>query len=415
MVGKQYFYLLFIFFVNTSFSQQSITSTEFLNAINDTHQIKSNTTNLSKLNKYNFNLPFVKSIEIRFETRDTIQQRKEYSLRLKPNSSRSRLANKNVYNSKIEMFALKNELIFNENLEKRYLVLVEYVFIEKAIVLHKEKQLQLQDKLHVLNQTQHNIDFDIKDVIKTESDLLATNLDLNTLKQKLINLQIDLQSFLNIQQNEDINLLIDDLIDIQQIIDNKQLTQFENTKITYQKLKIASIENEMKLDVSQASQIINYVQAKYGGRNNDLFNENFSIGIGISIPVYGTIREKKGKHLLNILTQENQLVNLTEKGEITNKETEDTFVLAKINYQSLHNQLEKSSIASLLENYKKIEGVSPLVLLKLKIMHQKIRIETLYAQKKMYESYIKSLASHAILFQKPYKNYLSKDYRLLFN
>jgi hypothetical protein len=386
-----------------------------LNAINNTYQVKSDAAKLSYLKEYNFALPLIKNIEIRFETRDTIQQRKEYSLRLKPNSFQSKIANKKVYDSKIELFALKNEQLFNENLEKRYLLLIDYIFTEKTIVLYQEKQVQIQDKLNVLKQTQNNINFDIKEYINTESDLLVTNLKLNTLKQKRINQRKILQSYLNNQKKEAIQLLTDNLIEAQQILDYKQLTPFENIKIKHQKQKIVSVENEMRLDISQSSQIINYVQAKYGGRNNDLFNENFSIGIGISIPVYGTIREKKGKHLLDLLNQERQLVYLTEKGKNNNRQTKEAFELAKINYQNVHNQLEKSSISSILENYKKIEGVSPLVLLKLKIMQQKLKTEILYAEEKMYKSYIKSLASHAVLFNKPYKNHLSKDLELLFD
>ena len=64
---------------------------------------------------------------------------------------------------------------------------------------------------------------------------------------------------------------------------------------------------------------------------------------------------------------------------------------------------------SLLNTYKKIEGVPPLTLLNLLSLQQKKKIETLKAEHLMYKSYIKLLASQEVLFQDPLVNHLSRN------
>ena len=58
-------------------------------------------------------------------------------------------------------------------------------------------------------------------------------------------------------------------------------------------LKLETIEGEMKLDVAKSKKIIDFVQVKYGGKNSNLFEEKFAIGMGINLPFFGNVREKK--------------------------------------------------------------------------------------------------------------------------
>ena len=91
----------------------------------------------------------------------------------------------------------------------------------------------------------------------------------------------------------------------------------------------------------------------------------------------------------------------------------NAFNLSVSNYRTLHDQTINSSVLSLLETYKKIEGVAPLTLLKLLTIQQKKKIETLNAERELYRSYIKLLAGIEILFKRPLMNHLSNSKELI--
>jgi len=406
------FFLFVVFFTSIkTHSQQTISTTQFLGSLKDAHYIKSDSVQLSQLQNYNYNLPLFNSIEFRTESRDLMLQRQEYALRIKPNSLFERAAYKNVYQNKIKTFSIENQENFNTKLEQRYLLLIDFIFSNKKQILLKEKQQLLEDKSYVLSQGQNKIYFDIQDLINTENDVLESTIRINNLTLQTQNYLEEIKQHSN-QIYDSISIETKNLIKPNQVLEvvTQNTNQTENTEIKVQELKIQTLEREMQSKMYQKKQILDYVQVKYGGKKNFIFNENFSIGIGISLPFFEQANYEKGKYLLDIVDEERELTYLKEKNKTNLKQTINTFILAKQQYKNLNKQAENNSITPLLEKYQKMEGVSPLVLLKLKILQQKIQFETLNAQQKMYRAYINYLSNTGLLFQQPYRNYLSEDF-----
>ena len=81
----------------------------------------------------------------------------------------------------------------------------------------------------------------------------------------------------------------------------------------------------------------------------------------------------------------------------------------------LQKQYENSSVTSIYEAYQKMEGVSPLLLLNLKILQNKKNIEILKFEQELYKAYIEFLSLNEQLFEQPLVNYLAPDFELLKN
>jgi hypothetical protein len=60
-----------------------------------------------------------------------------------------------------------------------------------------------------------------------------------------------------------------------------------------------------------------------------------------------------------------------------------------------------------------MDGVSPLLLLNLKVIQNKKDIEILKFEQELYNSFIDYLSINEVLFQKPYLNYLSRTFETL--
>ena len=88
--------------LQTTFAQKSITTNDYLISANQSYQVKYDKQRIAFLKDYNYNLPLIKSAQLRSETNDFLLNKQEYSLRVKPNSLQTISRKKNVYKSKIE-------------------------------------------------------------------------------------------------------------------------------------------------------------------------------------------------------------------------------------------------------------------------------------------------------------------------
>jgi hypothetical protein len=357
---------------------------------------------------YNYNIPLIGSVELRTESRDLLLERQEYTIRIKPNSLGAMNHQKKLYQNKILEVETENKIRLNKDLENRYYLILDLIFNERSIELHKERQSLLSDKLKVLGESIYDSKFDVKDLVDAEDDLLATNLKINQLNEEKNSLQYTLKQMIRLPGS---NFRIDtlDLIGAKEIMDyDADTTTVQNLEITLQEIKLEIIDNEMKVEASKSKQVFDYFQARYGGQNSFLFDENFSLGMGINIPFFGNTRERKGEYYFDRLNEENELEELKYSIKEDLKGNIDAFKLSISNYQALYDQTRNSSVLSLLNTYKKIEGVPPLTLLNLLSLQHKKKIETLKAEHLMYKSYIKLLAAQEVLFQDPLVNHLSR-------
>ena len=395
-------------------AQNTFTTTSILGTIRESNLFRSDSSKMYLLNEYNYNIPFIRSVELRTESRDLLLERQEYTIRIKPNSFGAISNQRKLYQNKILEVEIEDQLKFNEELEKRYLLIVDYIFTERLIALFNEKQIQLNDKLTILGQSIYDSNFDVKDLIDAEDELLNTNLKLSNLKEERVNLQYLIKQFFNDSDN-DISINTEDLIEPQDITEYtyEENNPDDHLEIILQNIKLDVIDNEMKVESSKSKQVFDYFQARYGGKYSFLFNENFSIGLGINLPFFGNTRERKGEYYFDKLNEESKLNELKIAIKEDQKKMIDAFNLAKTNYQTLYDQTNKSSVSNLLETYKKIEGISPLILLKLKILQHKKKIETHKTEYELYRSYIKLLVSKEILFQRPLMNHLSSTKELI--
>lgn len=397
----------------TGYGQNDLTITSFLKSAQDSEMVALGVQNLQFLGDINYGLPVVRSVELRSETRDLLLSRQEYSLRIKPNSLTAVSRQKGLFQNKIEEVSIENKIKFNRDLEERYIFLIDYIFTTKLIAITDQYILQLKDKLKILGQNIYDTNFDVKELIETEEQLLETNLKRVNLAEELADKHIMLLHYLN-NNDSNVNLKYDELIGPEQVA-NTSIGSIipEPSGVTLQKIKLETLESEMLLDKAKSNQIFDYFQAKYGGKNSELFDENFSIGLGINLPFFGNTRKIKGDYYFEKLNKEAKLKQELKNFVVDLEQSRSYFKRTITEYQVLELQIKESSVVSLLNTYRKMEGVSPILLLKLNILQLRKRMEVLKAEQQMYLAYIANLAKAEVLFQRPLRNYLSGTLELI--
>ena len=395
-------------------AQERLTLNGFLSSITDSNLVDQDSTTISLLSNKNYNIPLIKSTQFRLETRRFIETFQEYSVRIKPNNFREISSQKNIYANKIQEVRLENQIKINESLKNRYLLALDYIFNKKTAILYAVKQQQLKDKLGLLGHQVFDEDFEVKELIESEEDLLATHLKIIQLKKTREDLEDYLKKVLALNT---VNIETSNLISPEQIINFPISDSISNEYlfVTLQKLKINTLENEMSLSVAKSNQLLDFVQAKYIGKSENLFEDNLSIGFGINLPFFGAARQDESEFYFEKTIKQNSLNDALKKHQLKVSFAKNEFETSKVNYMVLQKQYENSSVTSIYEAYQKMEGVSPLLLLNLKILQNKKNIEILKFEQELYKAYIEFLSLNEQLFEQPLVNYLAPDFELLKN
>jgi hypothetical protein len=395
-------------------AQERLTLNGFLSSTIDSNLVDQDSTTISLLSNKNYNIPLIKSTQFRLETRRFIETFQEYSVRIKPNNFREISSQKNIYANKIQEVRLENQIKINESLKNRYLLALDYIFNKKTAILYAVKQQQLKDKLGLLGHQVFDEDFEVKELIESEEDLLATHLKIIQLKKTREDLEDYLKKVLALNT---VNIETSNLISPEQIINFPISDSISNEYlfVTLQKLKINTLENEMSLSVAKSNQLLDFVQAKYIGKSENLFEDNLSIGFGINLPFFGAARQDKSEFYFEKTIKQNSLNDALKKHQLKVSFAKNEFETSKVNYMVLQKQYENSSVTSIYEAYQKMEGVSPLLLLNLKILQNKKNIEILKFEQELYKAYIEFLSLNEQLFEQPLVNYLAPDFELLKN
>ncbi len=399
--------LIYAFLSTVVNAQRMVTVGDYLHTIREARQLKGNDYKLSYLKEFNYRLPLFKGVQLRSETRDFLFNRQEYSMRILSNGLGAIHKQNQLYQSKLDIATLETNLHFNEQLEKRYLQIVDYAYITEYIELLTERQKQLMDKSRILKESMYDINFDVTDLVNTEDLLSAVELKLKNVKE-LQKIQLaEMKQILN-SLRDSISFIYDDLITPEEVIEksNAKYAAPEPLKISLQKLELSTLEHELALGSAKSKQLLDFVELKYQSGDDFVFQENISIGIGFNLN-FASNRQRKGDYYFDKLNEEIELSGLEEEVADLQKEEMIEFKKAIENYLEAQDQIENGNITPIYQIYQNMIGAPPLLLAKLKLLLNDKKIAAVEAKHELYTRYIKTLSVQEILFQKPLRNYLS--------
>lgn len=414
---KKRCYLLILFFwwsINIFAQTTTFTTTDFLSTALQHPHLKLHQNTENYLRNTNHELPIVEEIEFRTETNDFDISKQEYALRFGFSTAKQRAAQRSFHQSNITYYATEKQLVLEDALAKRYETLVELYYQDRLRTAQEQQKILYQDKLMVLRRSIQSTDFDIDELVETEEDLQDLEQDLLERQIKKEQIKNDVQQYLTsasaLQVNENNWLSV---ADIQQRLGLLASDSVLSRPITERRqAAINQIQQEYQLEKAEAENLIQYTQLKYSGGNSDIY-KHFSVGIGMLLPLKKTALLDLNELELERLETMNELeLELDEIRQDAKKERArlDLFLQQ---YQLLQEQMQDNQTAYTLEQYRKIEGVSPLSLLKLKELLLKKEWAILKIEYEIFQAYVKYLRLSGQMMELPLRDFLSKDLILL--
>ncbi|MFK8010171.1 MAG: hypothetical protein AB8H03_27705 [Saprospiraceae bacterium] len=353
-------------------------------------------------------LPLVDEMEFRTETNDFKLSEQQYVLRGRFHTKAQQQAYADFQQAKIELNTIDEQLLMQDLLRDRYDAIVKVSYFEKLIITKKEQKILLEDRMTVLKKSINLPKFNIIDLIDAEDDLHLADRDILRLENALNLAQQKIFRYSNQRgylKTDDLRLIdIDQLMEVVRSLSVEPSTA--HATLVKRNLNINLAAKEQAIRRTQEENTIDYFQAQMGGTDDRGFRQNFSLGMGITIPVRNrqqqNLNELEFEKIDEGLKYEELKIKLKERMTQIRLEMETQYEL----YQLLSQQLENSQADEVLEQYQKVAGASPIAMLKLKGSRFKKELEQFRIQQGIYLLYVELLDASGKMMELPLRNYL---------
>lgn len=242
-----------------------------------------------------FKIPIVEEINLRTETDQFDFGRQEYAVRTMFNGLNESKYYKQEKSALTDLKQIERTEMEKTLLYTRYKDIISLKFNMERLPLIDSLTNQYNTRLSQLIKAIAKGDFiDPKDVLKIEENIY----DLNQKRKVALIAIAESRSKLAIESNG--NIMFDDWITIESIEKMLPSLSYKLPSTTDQKYSLSSFRNQSKylLESANDKRILDYAQLRYSKRDNLLFQDEFSIGVGLRLPYRGSNVKSKNDYLV---------------------------------------------------------------------------------------------------------------------
>ncbi len=392
-------FIFFLFLPFICFTQETINATQFF------ARGLSNFKQIEKPAGKVVNFPWVDKYEFRTETRDFDLKEQEYTLRLSPNSSKVRNAQKAYYEEMRNAPDIDGQEIYCDYISSLHIDWSSLFFLNERQKNLNRLLLVLNDKQATYEKMMGTYEFDPEKLIKLKTEKNDLEIALHKLKLKW--------NYLLTKHNiQDQTIAFGSFINIENIseyLENNTLSPGTPETIDVETAhKKELLLKEIDLELSEEKRLIDFVQLKYNGPHADPLQERVSVGLGFQLS--NSSSKKLKMQELQIEQEELDLKaarNKQEKQEnlITLENKLQSDIQAFLHFQKII-QTERMQLQDLSRKITQKQGVSPLLLLNIEERYLTMRTKSLDEQEDLIKDYLKYLEQSGIMCDSSFVNYL---------
>lgn len=388
---KRFFSVFFIFFLFSSLFCEDLTIAEYIEAAKDDPRLKSQKAMSDSIENSN-DTPGIKRLEFRSETGNFDIMEQKYALRLyfkgfgETKSSREFIKNmRNLH--KLEYASARSEVLF-----ERYSAIVTYIQHKKELQIVASMRELLYDKLAVTTKM-GDITGETTEIDKMDIDDKITETEMRQieLESTLESIEAAIKSELGedktpVFEREKI-VSVDDIEKFAESL--TEIHGATKAEIDYHTIKAIVAQNEIALEEAKERDWLKYISLEYDtGDRKDKPSRGFAIGFAISIPGFKNNQSSLVKKKLKMLEQ--------DLGFETQRRFRETAIRTALlmlkreikQYKMLSKRKEEGEKSNIFAKYSSIEGLNPMMVIKLKEKILKKDLKLAELELKIYEKYI---------------------------
>ena len=383
-------------------AQKAVTAGQFLASAAESEIAGYEQTKTDFLQNRDFTLPWVQELEFRTETHDFRWDEQEYTLRLSPNLPHQQRRQREYHQAFRELTEAQNQRWLAEALAEKYELLTDYVFVPQLLEVQQNLRRILLQKQKILRGRVTSPTFDLNNLVTTEEDIFAAEEEILELRQDLTYLR---EMLLNTAGTDSVTLTLLTVAQIEKKL--SETTEPAPTEENILRLRQNLLQAEYNRELAAINNPLDFVQAKYGGRNSDIFRQDFSVGLGFRFPF-------KGDNKLDLLELEYEQTErsvdyLTDRAE-QNKDIDRRVRNLKNlieKYRLLQTQSVDTQTEYALRQLEQMSDADPLQILRLRLILLNRREQLLRTEYRIYRAYTDWLHRTERTIVRPLRNLLS--------
>lgn len=380
-----------IFFLPLLLFGRELTIGEYIGSAEDDPRLKSKKA-ISDSLESSGDTPWIKGLEFRSETGNFDILEQKYALRLyfkgfgETRSSREFIRNSgNLY--KLEYTSARSDVLF-----ERYSAVVTYIMHKKELKVIDSMRELLDDKLSVTEK--------IGEITAetTEIDKMDIEDRITEIEMRRIEVESALESIEAAIRN-DSGADRTPVFEREKIVSVEDIEKFAETlteingatkaESEYQALRAIIAQNEIALERAKERDWLKYIALEYDtGDRKDRPSRGFSIGFAISIPGFKNNQTSLVKKQIKLLDQNSDFESQSRIKETAVRTTLLTLKREIRQYKTLAERKDEIEKSGILRKYSSIEGVNPMMVIKLKEKILKKELKLAELELKIYEKYI---------------------------
>lgn len=406
--------LLFVlFFACYNISAQSGFGT-FIRAAKDDPAVSMFDLQVAYLDGKPYRLAPVQKLEFRTESNQLDPSRQEYALRVNPANPWEIRQNNRYFKELKSSIELEKGIVLKEVLIERYILIIELVTYAGLRDLAKRKLELTQTSLSMLEKQQLSGYFDGEDYVDLKLEEMDKSVDLDEAAYEAENAIRKVSSIFPDAALTAKNWNISEVVSIEQIeklLDSLQTAQPEATTLSYYQKKIDLADREYSLEKNNIN--LGYLQAKYEDFRTEQGRKPWSIGLGVTIPVFNPNKGDMTKRKLESIESQQELKEAKvemNKDQARLQEQLRDLIASHRKIEGKIKALNASSLARTLNTNQKSNPVAGV-----RFQGNLIKLEELALKLKqnILITYTEWLASTDALQQMPLTNYLSQNLETL--
>ena len=388
---KRLLSIFFILFLLSSLFCEDLTIAQYIEAAKDDPRLKSKKAMSDSIENSN-DTPGIKGLEFRSETGNFDIMEQKYALRLyfkgfgETKSSREFI--KNMQNlHKLEYASTRSDVLF-----ERYSAIVTYIQHKKELKIVASMRELLYDKLAVTTKM-GDITGETTEIDKMDIDDKITEIEIRQIELESTVESIEAAIKSELGENKT------PVFDREKIVSVDEIEKFAESlseirgatkaESDYQAIKAIVVQNEIALEEAKERDWLKYISLEYDtDHRSDKPSHGFAIGFAISIPGFKNNQSSLVKKKLKMLEQDS---DFETQNRFREAEIRTALLMLKREikqYKMLSKRKEEGEKSNIFAKYSSIDGLNPMMVIKLKEKILKKDLKLAELELKIYEKYI---------------------------
>lgn len=366
------------------------------------------------LNNRPYRLAPIQKLEFRTESNQLDRVRQEYALRINPTNPWELQQNNRYFKELKSSIALEKGIVLKEVLMERYILIIELVTYAGLRDLAQRKLELIQTSLAMLEKQQLSGYFDGEDYVDLKLEEMDKSVDVDEATYETENAIRKVSSIFPDAAQSAKTWNLADVVTLEQIeklLDSLQTAMPETTTLSYYQKKIDLADREFQLERSNIN--LGYLQAKYEDFRIGQGRRPWSIGLGVTIPVFNPNKGDMAKRRLESIESQQELKEAKAEMDKDQMRLREQLRDLMASHRKIEEKIKVLNVGSLARTLNTMQKSNPVAGVKFQGNLIKLEELALKLKQNILLTYIEWLASTDALQQLPLTNYLSRNLETL--